>query len=554
MFKGKLGAAMKQLVDLIPQRLTDLSGHIDELLIGERANLAEATTIAHRLRGSAGTLGLHRVGEVGCLVEDALNDILRSGLPLSESSGASLKLLIGEATAEVLASQAERTESIDGEPAELQAAQAGTGKAADSAAVMPHYASGLHASLLLVDDDDIFSEFVRRIGRQRLIDVTCAGSAEEAVELATLHRFDGILIDLHLWKGMDVYELVAKLRQSDVPLSFISANASTEDRIAAAEAGAVLFLDKPIEPEDLEAAVQHMRAISHRLRPKVLLIEDDELFVALTEDMLHRNGIECLSTGDGLNILSKLASVQPDLLVLDADLPKLNGYELCRLVRSSPVWQHIPIIFITAKIDPDSRVKAFRAGADDYITKPLVEEELIVKVTGRIERAALLRDRTTRDTVTGVLIRATFLEKLRHLCTRAHESNSKLSIAMLDIDTFKKVNDVGGHLIGDSVLAGLGRLLCNSFGVDDLRGRWGGDEFVLALSEDKVTAGLMLEKLLAAFQKIEFLGEHGEPFYLSFSAGVAQFPDEGVSAYDLVKVADGRLYKAKLGGRARVEA
>jgi diguanylate cyclase (GGDEF)-like protein len=123
----------------------------------------------------------------------------------------------------------------------------------------------------------------------------------------------------------------------------------------------------------------------------------------------------------------------------------------------------------------------------------------------------------------------------------------------MDVDHFKKVNDHYGHMAGDRVLAYFGKLLRKRFRVEDLRGRWGGEEFILAFKhESKETMQKALNRVLEELKKVEFKGDEGESFYTSFSAGMVDFPTDGTNIHDLILQADKRLYIAKANGRSQI--
>ncbi len=128
-----------------------------------------------------------------------------------------------------------------------------------------------------------------------------------------------------------------------------------------------------------------------------------------------------------------------------------------------------------------------------------------------------------------------------------------LSVALIDVDRFKRVNDAYGHLVGDHVLMALGRLLTARFRLEDLRGRWGGEEFVIVFpNEPASTAASVLSRVLDEFRTMPFQSDRGEPFFVTFSAGISSFPADGGTVDALIRAADRRLYRAKRGGRAHV--
>jgi diguanylate cyclase (GGDEF)-like protein len=234
-------------------------------------------------------------------------------------------------------------------------------------------------------------------------------------------------------------------------------------------------------------------------------------------------------------------------------MPGLSGLEICRMLRMSPRWQQLPVVFVTATADLASRLSAFRAGADDYLAKPIVVPELLARIRVRLEQTRLLRERAERCPLTGTLLRRPLLEALAARLSEARRRGQQLSLALLDLDYFKQVNDRHGHLAGDRVLLGFGKLLGARFRASDLRGRWGGEEFVVALpDEDESTARGVLERVLLEFAAMEFEGDGGERFSASFSGGIACFPGDGERVDDLIRVADARLYRAKAAGRANL--
>jgi diguanylate cyclase (GGDEF)-like protein len=243
----------------------------------------------------------------------------------------------------------------------------------------------------------------------------------------------------------------------------------------------------------------------------------------------------------------------PDMLLLDVMMPGVTGFEVCRMLRQIPRWQDLPIIFLTGQTGVEARVEAFRCGGDDYLPKPVVNEELLTRVKVRLDRAKMLKERSDKDTITGLLLRRAFSEQLSAMLAEAQRVRSNFSICLLDVDHFKKVNDTHGHLAGDRVLAGLGQLLSRRFRVDDLRGRWGGEEFILAFRrEKKEIIHKAITRALEEFRETTFHSDSQEEFHCSFSGGLATFPDDGESIFDLVQTADKRLYIAKKQGRNRI--
>ena len=239
-------------------------------------------------------------------------------------------------------------------------------------------------------------------------------------------------------------------------------------------------------------------------------------------------------------------------LVRRVSYAEMSDEEVRRLAAEH---RDVPILFVTGRTDLKSRVAAFEAGADDYLAKPLVPEELLARVRVRLDRRRLMREMTERDPLTRLLSRRALLDALASRLSEARRHALVLSLAILDVDRFKRVNDAYGHLVGDQVLVSLGRLLDARFRLEDLRGRWGGEEFMVVFpGETAPTAAGVLSRVLDEFRAIRFRSESGEPFHVTFSAGIASFPRDGASVDALVRAADRRLYEGKSGGRGVVIA
>jgi diguanylate cyclase (GGDEF)-like protein len=411
--------------------------------------------------------------------------------------------------------------------------------------------------VLVVDPDPDLRAQLTELGREKLLTVIAVASPAEALAAASGARFDAAFVDASL--GPAALALAHDLRaapgQERLPLAYLSGANDVDVRIAAAHAGASLFLTKPVDPYAFGGAADHLLALRQGERMRVLVVDDDPEFAATVSAVLEREGILVRAARDATRLIEMLDEIHPDLVLLDAMLPQVSGWDALRIVRTTPEHRDVPIVFLTGRTDLASRVAAFEAGADDYLVKPLVAEELLARVRVRLDRRRLLREMTERDSLTRCLSRRALLDALASRLSEARRHERILSIALLDVDRFKRVNDAYGHLVGDQVLVALGRLLNARFRLEDLRGRWGGEEFLLVFpGESAATAGAVLSRVLDEFRSVPFRSERGERFFVTFSAGVASFPRDGTSVAALVRAADARLYEVKRSGRSHVLA
>jgi diguanylate cyclase (GGDEF)-like protein len=247
-----------------------------------------------------------------------------------------------------------------------------------------------------------------------------------------------------------------------------------------------------------------------------------------------------------------LAETTPDLVILDVDMPQLNGIELCRVMRNDPRWAAVPVLFLTEPVGPAVVTRMFEVGGDDFVTKPVLGPELVARVRNRIERTRMLRRAADVDSLTGVATRRRGIEVLERLFRLAHRQRQPISIAAIDLDHFKDVNDRFGHLVGDGVLRQVAAILAGCFRGEDIVARWGGEEFVVGMYSMPCDAAVRRLELALEKLRAERFETGDETFAMTFSAGVAEFPTDGTDWTTLYRIADDSLTQAKMAGRNRV--
>jgi diguanylate cyclase (GGDEF)-like protein len=503
--------------------------------------LAEVRGQAHKIKGTGGSLGFRQVGELMAFIEEA-------AVSMPDKSANEQK----ELWVQVQEKIAQAREVGEREAEEVSRVVANKDEAASPIDDTPTV-----ARIMVVDADGDFLDAIEKIGAERHLEIVKALSLRQALDKAALFPLDAALVSVEAETAEESFSLARALRElpgyETLPLAFLSNEQIIKDHVEAAHAGASLYLDKPLQSDSLEQAVQHLVAIRQGGRPRIVICDDDEFFANSVAIVLRAEGMIVRMLHDPSKILDTMQDFPPDLLLLDVMMPGISGFEVCRMLRTVPRWHDLPIIFLTGQTGVDARLEAFRCGGDDYLPKPVVNEELLMRVRVRLDRARLMKERSDKDTITGLLLRRAFSEQLAAMIAEAQRLGTRATICLIDVDHFKKVNDTYGHLAGDRVLAGLGQLLARRFRVDDLRGRWGGEEFILAFRrESKETMQKAIHRVLDEFTKIEFRADDGQTFFVSFSGGLASFPEDGASVYDLLQTADKRLYEAKKAGRRRI--
>jgi diguanylate cyclase (GGDEF)-like protein len=297
----------------------------------------------------------------------------------------------------------------------------------------------------------------------------------------------------------------------------------------------------------------------------ILLVDDDPGAIQLMGRILAAVGKLRFAT-NGKDALRLARDAAPDLILLDAEMPGMSGFELLKALKAEPFLAHVPVIFITSHNQAGFEVSALDMGAADFIAKPLKSSRVLARVRTqlRVKRMAdELRRTATTDALTGVANRRQFDESLEREWLRARRESDPVSLLMIDVDHFKLYNDLYGHPKGDDCLRHLTQAFVSACKRPaDLVARYGGEEFTILLPQTprhvaKHIAGQVLDTVAALGI---FHEDSRTTHYVSVSIGIGCFDDASASwakdshalnASDLIRAADGALYSAKQAGRAQ---
>jgi len=502
-----------------------LAGGLDDDLRGR------AERDAHKLAGSLGMFGLPRGSELARELEQALAG--PGGPPVLDAP------LLAE---RVLALRAE----LDSQPAGPDADR-GNGDGA----------KGDGRALLLVGPDSALTDRLSVEAIARDLRPRTAATAAGARELAATESPDAAVLDMNFAEdGGESLKLLEDLaaREPPVPVLALTGGEALVDRVEVARRGGRGFVQRTRSAGQVIDAVAD--AIDRRDPPaeaKVLAVDDDPAISAALDALLTPRGLTVTTLNDPLRFWDALEEVGPDLLVLDLDMPELDGIDLCRAVRADGRFGQLPVVFLTARADATSVQRIFEAGADDYVSKPIVGPELVTRILNRLERIKLFRELAERDSLTGVATRRRSTAMLEDLMAMSDRFGQPVSLAILDLDRFKQLNDRLGHAAGDVALRRFGEMLVGAFRGEDAIGRWGGEEFVVGMYGMARDDGVQrVAELLESFRGEEFTGRDGATTHPSFSAGVSEYPRDGRDLHELYQAADDALYSAKAAGRDRV--
>lgn len=291
---------------------------------------------------------------------------------------------------------------------------------------------------------------------------------------------------------------------------------------------------------------------------RILLIDDSEDIHHLVRARLKGLGVEVLDANEGTRGLEMVREIEPDLILLDVNMPDISGFDLCKQLKDDAQTHDIPVIFLTGENETVNKVKGFDLGAVDYVTKPFDPAELRARVRAALKTKELVDALATQaqiDGLTQLHNRRYFDRRLSAAITEGRRYKRAIGLLLIDVDHFKSINDAFGHPKGDLVLRRLAELLRVGCRESDVACRYGGEEFTLILpestSDQTYQSGLRL--LETVRQCSDFVSIIGRPVTVSIGAATAM-PDDQVTPAALVAQADKALYSAKESGRDRVAA
>ncbi len=280
----------------------------------------------------------------------------------------------------------------------------------------------------------------------------------------------------------------------------------------------------------------------------ILIVEDENDMAAVLKKRLSDAGNRVIHALDGTDALKKARDLNPDLILLDVAMPIMDGMQVKAELNKNENTSRIPVIFLTANAKADRKIEGLRLRADDYVTKPYNWDELHARIEALLYKHSYYHQLSLQDDLTGLPNVKFFKTQLASVFDIAKKYGRVFSLAVLDIDDFKRINDRFGHQAGDKVIQETASLMNSIIRKPDTLARYGGDEFVIIYSEcDLAKAERALSRLRDVVQESQMvIPQTNETICVSLSMGVAAYTPKITDPKELFDLADRNMYEDKL--------
>lgn len=525
---ARLPDELRVLLDLASR----LEGHERD-----RETLTELHHRLHRITGTAGTFGCDALSVAARALEQHLKRWLAADLSSMDDNGR--LMLVGELAglAECVPNAAQPTDFVP---------EKTTAPSTDETTLV-----------WVIESDDETRQRLIQLLESFNYSVQSFQDLEAAEHAARSTQPDLLITNLVLEKvgGREAPTLLAypALTQLENPILFTSARDDFDTRIEAARLGAAAVFIKPVDGPRLVSQLSQIMEQRRAPPKRVLIVEDDPDLAEHMRLILSSAGMQSEILSHPREVIKVLARFRPELVLMDVHMPEYSGPDLAGVIRQYEDYTHLPIVYLSAEVDIEQQILAMKRGADDFLTKPISDIQLVATANARITRGRELERQITKDSLTGLLKHASIKQAAEHEVNRARRTRRPVTMAMLDIDHFKTVNDTHGHACGDQVIVALATLLRQRLRHSDILGRYGGEEFVVLLPDCKEeNAFKLLDEVRDRFASLRF-NHDGQEFHCTLSGGFVCSAAAPLSnGAELLVAADEALYRAKRKGRNQI--
>ena len=396
-----------------------------------------------------------------------------------------------------------------------------------------------NANLLLISADVQLAQELQQLSSTQGMGWHQVDDLTQAVAWSNSNPCYATIIDTEtVTNQQECLRLISKLNVGNVttPTVVLSNTDSLNNRLAAIRAGASSFLVKPQTPSQIWQITSKLIEQNHQAIASILIVDDDVVFLDTLRSLLQPWGIKVSTLESPSRFWSILQATQPDLVILDVEMPEINGIELCQALRSAPDWQELPVLFLTARQDAQTIQQIFEIGGDDYISKPIVGAELIARINNRLDRSRLLHNLATQDRLTGLTNRSHSSREIESLLRQAQKHQLPFCLAVLQITELQQINLQYGHRTGDRILAQWGKVIQAAFRNNEVTSYWGNGDFIIGMPNlDRTQGKEHLTELLTILRKQVFTSLKGKQFQVAFDYAVAELNGDSKTLHSMYR-------------------
>ncbi len=536
----KIGEIRNDFIQSLPLRAEKLQ-NLAAQLVSEvwDPGIAKALMYeVHNLRGFSGSHGLMIIHELSATAEDMVESLRAKNGNLSTDEKATLQAAVNALV--------ERMHYIH-DHFQYTEVRESTEEVSDNSK---------SPLILIVDDDKNFCDVIAIQLEHLGYRTKYVYDIEDIETSINTFKPQAIFMDIVFNGERDAgIEIVNKLRSKDeitCPLIYMSAREDLVARLQAVRSGGIAFLNKNFNLADLHNLLEVYVPLQQNTSFKVLIIDDDPTSAEYCTAILQHAGIQVSVLDKPEHVFTQLMQIDPDVILLDMYMPDIDGFEMASIIRQHQNFSALPIVIMSGETDINKQFKMRCAGADDFILKPFKPHHLVDTILNRIHRSRQTKRLIYTDGLTNLMLYAKVKDQINNLLDSCIRYNLEFSVAIIDLDHFKRINDTYGHLIGDQILRDFGEFLLTRVRKSDIVTRSGGEEFAIFFPYTSTSNALRaVNSIRYAFSKcIQHAGD--EEFIVTFSAGIAS-----INLYQdlesLLSAADQALYRAKETGRNHIE-
>lgn len=395
------------------------------------------------------------------------------------------------------------------------------------------------AKLVLISDSLLLGSELSHLSQPAELSWQCCPTVNDAEQWIKTHNPELVVYQVGAATPIEpALPLLSQLadRTPAIPSIVITDTGTLCDRVQIAAAGVQGILSNPVQVTELWEMAQQLLQRSRTQSVNLLAVDDDPILLDALRPMLEPWGMRLTALNDPTRFWTMLNATRPDLLILDVEMPAFNGIELCQAVRTDPQWQDLPIVFLTAHRDAETVQQIFAAGADDYVSKPILGAELLTRITNRLERNHLLQTLSSRDSKTGLPNQPQSNRELEHLLQRAAIDQAPATFTVLTLVEIQQINVRYGHAVGNQVLKQWGDILRAAFRGGEVLGYWEHGEFVIGMTGlNKHQTQERLAPILTTLRQQIFASAEGDRFQVNYIVGIAEYPTEAKTVQALYR-------------------